>query len=79
METIFATCNGNSTPNDCTDYFNPQTQSPTATAASPVTANFFTARLLDGNTVAGAAAGDPNPVPYSPGQVIDVTVTFSFQ
>jgi len=40
---------------------------------------FFTARPLDGNTPAGLAAGDPNPVPVTPGQTVNVTVTISFQ
>jgi hypothetical protein len=39
----------------------------------------LTARPLDGNTPAGAAAGDPNPVPVTSGQTIAVTVTISFQ
>jgi hypothetical protein len=39
----------------------------------------FTARLLDGNTPAGAAAGDPNPVPVIVGQTVAVTVVISFQ
>jgi hypothetical protein len=40
----------------------------------------FTARNLDGNTAAGAAAGDPNPVSVTAaGQTISVTVAVSFQ
>jgi hypothetical protein len=40
----------------------------------------FTARNLDGNTAAGAAAGDPNPVSVTAaGQSISVTVAVSFQ
>lgn len=39
----------------------------------------LTARTLDGNTPAGAAAGDPNPVPVMPNQTISVTVAISFQ
>jgi hypothetical protein len=39
----------------------------------------LTARNLDGNTPAGAAAGDPNPVTVTAGQTISVTVTISFQ
>ncbi len=39
----------------------------------------LTSKPLDGNTTAGAAAGDPNPVPVSAGQTIAVTVTISFQ
>jgi hypothetical protein len=39
----------------------------------------LTARTLDGNTPAGAAAGDPNPVAVSAGQTIQVSVAISFQ
>ncbi len=79
VETVFTTCDVNSTPNNCVDFFDLQTASPTSTGASPVALNLFTERPLDGNTTAGAAAGDPNPVSYATGQVIAVTVTFSFQ
>ncbi len=41
--------------------------------------SLFTAKLLDGNTTAGAAAGDPNPVPVSVFQTVVVTVVISFQ
>ncbi len=39
----------------------------------------LTARNLDGNTTAGAAAGDPNPVPVAAQQTVSVTVQISFQ
>jgi hypothetical protein len=48
-----------------------------ATGGSNIAA--FTGRPLDGNTTAGAAAGDPNPVPVSAGQTVAVTVVISFQ
>ncbi|MGC2530119.1 MAG: hypothetical protein WA639_20420, partial [Candidatus Acidiferrum sp.] len=49
-------------------------------ASSSVGFAAFTARNLDGNTAAGAAAGDPNPVSVTAaGQTISVTVAVSFQ
>ncbi|MGC2832601.1 MAG: hypothetical protein WB994_23420 [Candidatus Acidiferrum sp.] len=73
VETLFITCDTNSVTGSCVNYYNPQTgQSPTN--ANIIAANLFTERNLD-----GPANGDPAAVPYMPLQVIEVTVTFSFQ
>jgi len=56
----------------------PASCSTSALAAGPLGFS-FTSRTLDGNTSAGAAAGDPNPVAVAPGQTVLVTVIFSFQ
>ncbi len=71
VETFFTTCSGTATPSDCLNASTSQTD--------PTASSIFTQRALDGNTPTGAAAGDPNPVPYSPGQTIAVTVAISFQ
>jgi hypothetical protein len=61
-------------------YFCTPSSSPTACVASSNLEGYeLTSRLLDGNTPAGAAAGDPNPVPVTSGQTVQVTVTISFQ
>jgi hypothetical protein len=49
-----------------------------STTPNGSTENSFTARSLDGNTAAGAASGDPNPVPVTPGQTVQATVVISF-
>ncbi len=77
VETVFTTCDGAATPLNCVNIYNPQTQQ--ASGATATAVNLFTQRMLDGNSPTPAQAGDPNPVPYTSGQVIAVTVTFSFQ
>jgi hypothetical protein len=51
----------------------------TCTTDSTTLSGLFTIRSLDGNTPAGAAAGDPMPVSVSAFQTVGVTVTISFQ
>jgi hypothetical protein len=75
VETVFFTCAGNVSPGTCVA--NGTLQG--GLTATPAGYGLFTERNLDGNTTAGAAAGDPMPVPYSPGQMISVSVTISFQ
>jgi hypothetical protein len=79
VETVFTTCDTNSTPGNCLTIAIPSTNGDLTGNANLAGFNVFTERNLDGNTTAGAAAGDPDPVPYSPGQTISVIVTISFQ
>jgi len=67
--TLALPCQSNEAPTTCFS----------ASAGSVAGGIPFTARPLDGNTAAGAAAGDPNPVPVTPNQTVAVTVTISFQ
>ena len=69
VETVFTACDANTTPGAC---MNAGANNGVGTA-SPVALNLLTRRLLDGQN------GDPQAVPYSPGQTINVSVTISFQ
>ena len=69
VETVFTACDANTTPGAC---LNAGANNGVGTA-SPVALNLLTRRLLDGQN------GDPQAVPYSPGQTINVSVTISFQ
>jgi hypothetical protein len=74
VETVFTTCTSSFTPANCLFPFSTTTLNYTANpAAAPVAINFLTERNLDGQN------GDPPEVPYSPGQMISVSVTISFQ
>jgi hypothetical protein len=64
VETIYVACDNSTSPNACVI---------TSPAAHTVAINFLTARTLDG------VNGDPAKVQYTPGQVINVSVTISFQ
>jgi len=72
VETFLFTCDNSVSPQACSTL----SGYPTVPLTSWV---MFTERNLDGNTAAGAAAGDPMPVPVSARQTIAVTVTISFQ
>ncbi|MGC1413928.1 MAG: hypothetical protein WA817_01495 [Candidatus Acidiferrum sp.] len=74
VETFLFTCANLISPQTCSNNSAFLTTSKILTGAA-----MFTERDLDGNTPAGAAAGDPNPVQVTPGQTISVTVTISFQ
>ena len=80
VETLFTTCP--STPgvgwDSCRNYWNPSLPKYSEVIGSPVTpsnalVSVFTEKNLDGLN------GDPQPVPYQPGQTIAVTVQISFQ
>ena len=75
VETSLSQCIGSnsllSSPGNCATLFN-NTGGTTSNLAFGED-RVFTSRLLDGQN------GDPAPVPYTPGQVINVVVTLSFQ
>jgi hypothetical protein len=68
VATVAIPCQTSESPETCYDQF-------VGSVAGPIP---FTALALDGNTTAGAAAGDPNPVAVTPGQTVEVTVVISF-
>src|SRR5208282_658242 len=72
VETFLYTCDNSVSPQACSTL----TGNPTVPLTDVV---MFTERDLDGDTAAGAAAGDPMPVQVIAGQTIAVTVTISFQ
>lgn len=70
VETVFESCDASVGPAACLTEANGKS---TAVGADLVSVNLFTERTLDG------IGTDPPQVPYSPGQTLNVTVTFSFQ
>jgi len=72
VETVFTTCDANSTPGDCLTLFSPQDGGSLNSNVGSFAYNVFTERNLDGKN------GDPPAVPYEPGQTINVKVTLSF-
>jgi hypothetical protein len=75
VETVFTTCTAAATPGNCVGA-NPATMATIATGpvTYPIAYNFLTERTLNGPTGSSTA-----PVAYSPGQIINVQVTISFQ
>jgi hypothetical protein len=73
VETVFTSCDANSTPGNCLTSYTTQNGGAPNSNANVTGYSVFTQRNLDGQN------GDPPAVPYSPGQTISVTVTFSFQ
>jgi len=71
VETFLYTCDNTVSPQGCSTL--------SGYPSVPLTdVVIFTERDLDGNTAAGAAAGDPMPVPVIAGQTVSVTVVISF-
>jgi len=80
VETFLFTCDNSISPSACSTSFTVSYISFNPLSTTPQTdVVMFTERDLDGDTAAGAAAGDPMPVPVGAGQTIAVTVTISFQ
>ncbi len=80
VETFLFTCDNSISPLACSTSFTVSYNSVNPVSTTPQTdVVIFTERDLDGDTAAGAAAGDPMPVPVSAGQTIAVTVTISFK
>lgn len=74
VETVFTTCVPTVATGNCTEAF-PNSGSGEGKGYLPSGVGIFTERNLDGNTT----LGDPQPVSYTPGQIINVSVTLSFQ
>lgn len=75
VETVFTTCDSSISSASCLLSFNAQTLlSATNQTIFPAALSFLTERTLNGPTGSSTA-----PVAYSPGQVINVQVTISFQ
>jgi hypothetical protein len=72
VETVFTTCDANSTAGGCVNFINPTTSQ--QSTAHPTVLGLFTQKDLNG--AVGTATA---PVAYTPGQTIAVTVTISFQ